>query len=261
VLFRSDFATATQIDHLPYTNAQDTSLATVGSDDMFCGGLGGSVWYRITSQADQDIYVDATASDFPVSVSAYTGARGSLTQIGCEAGVLKINAAAGQTYNLMLSPFFRGSGGNLALNIYAVPALKLQVQVNETGFFDPRSGLAVICGKMTTSRPCQVRLAGTVIQDHGHSHHAAGTFQVSTVCPQSIVWRAVIPRPQNRFVGGTARVELAGFAFDAAAGDSADANARASVTLHGSDIHVLVDSGPPNQAAPKPHLVDTPVKQ
>jgi len=223
---------------------------------MFCGGLGGSVWYRITSQADQDIYVDATASDFPVSVSAYTGARGTLTQVGCSVGVLKINESAGQTYNLMLSPFFRAAGGHLALNCYAIPALKLQLQVNETALFDPRSGQAVVCGKITTSRPCQVRLAGTLIQDRGRDSHALGPFQLSVLCPQSMVWRAVIPRPSVRFLGGAARVELVGFAFDADAGDSADANARIPVKLHGADIHLNFDTaGPPVQALPKPHIV------
>lgn len=249
-----DFAAATVIDHLPYTNFQDTSLATIGSDDMFCGGLGGSVWYRITSQNDQDIYVDTTASDFPTSVSGYTGAPGSLTQIGCALGVLKIHATAGRTYNLMLSPFFRATGGNLALNVYAVPSLKLQLQVNETGLFDPRSGQAIISGKMTTSRPCLVRLAGTVVQDRGRDHHATGDFQVSLICPNTLVWRAIIPRPSVRFLGGQARIEVTGFAFDSDAGDSADANSTRFIKLHGADIH-LPDAGPPVQVAPKPHIV------
>lgn len=251
-----DFADSTVISHLPYTNFQDTSLATIGPDDIFCGGLGGSVWYRITSQSDQDIYIDATASDFPVSVSAYTGPRGTLTQVGCALGVLKINANAGQTYNLMLSPFFRATGGNLALNVYAVPALKLQLQINEIGFFDPKSGQAIVFGTVSTTRPCQIRLAGTLTQDRGRDHHASAVFQLGTVCPRSIVWRVNLPRPSSRFEGGPARIEVTGFAFDSDAGDSADAEAKTFIKLHGSDIH-LPDTGPPSQATPKPHIVGT----
>jgi hypothetical protein len=255
-----DFTAATVIDHLPYTNFQDTSLATVGADDMFCGGLGGSVWYRIIAQDDEDIYVDATASDFPASVSAYTGARGALTQIGCSLGLLKINASAGQTYNVMVSPFFRATGGNLSLNVHAVPALKLQMQVNESGLFDPRTGRAIIYGKLMTTRPCRVSLAGTLAQNHGHDQGVAVTFQLTTVCPQTVAWRAVVTKPLRRFEGGPARIQIAGFAFDEDAGDSADGNIQTQIRLRGAEIKGG-DPGPEQQVAPKPHIVSISAKR
>jgi hypothetical protein len=255
-----DFAAATVIDHLPYTNVQDMTLATIGPDDMFCGGLGGSVWYRITAQDDEDIYIDATASDFPVSASAYTGARGALTQIGCALGVLKINASAGQIYNVMLSPFFRATGGNLSLNVHAVPALKLQMQVNESGLFDPRTGRAIIYGKVMTTRPCRVSLAGTLAQEHGHNGGAAVTFQLTTLCPETVAWRAVVTKPLLRFEGGPARIQIAGFAFDEDAGDSADGSIQTQVRLRGAEIK-QTDPGPEQQVASKPHIVSVKAKR
>jgi hypothetical protein len=57
-----------------------------------------------------------------------------------------------------------------------------------------------------------------------------------------------------RFLGGQARIEVTGFAFDSDAGDSADANSTRFVKLHAADIH-LPDAGPPVEVDPKPHIV------
>lgn len=231
-----DFAAATVIPSLPYTNSQDTTLATVGPDDMFCGGLGPSVWYVITASEDEDIYVDTQGSDYPVSVSAYTGARGSLTQIGCALGILKIRALPGQQYHFMLSPFFRATGGNLALSIHAVPALKMQVFVDDRGTFDPRTGRATIWGTLTTSRSVPVNMAGTLTQDRGRGHHVSARFNLSTSCAGKASWSATLQqRVSDRFDGGPAELELAGFAFDAEAGDSADTQLKISIKLSASD--------------------------
>jgi hypothetical protein len=217
-----EVTSATTISSVPYSKIQDTSLATAGLDDVFCGGIGGSVWYRLPAHESADIYVETAGSDYEVSVSVFTGTPGHLTQIGCAFGQLKFQATAGQVYSIMLSPFFRTTGGQLRLTVRATPLLRIKVLVDGRVRLDPRTGAVTIRGTIKSNRPASVYLGGMVSQSRGRNRAGASNFLTSTDCTGTSAWTATIARPMPGFDPGMGALKLSGFAFDYATGDVAD---------------------------------------
>ena len=78
-----DFDNATAISSLPFSDALDTTQATTASDDPDCVGNAHSVWYSFTPSTTMVVIGDTFGSDYDTTLSAYTGSRGSLTQIAC----------------------------------------------------------------------------------------------------------------------------------------------------------------------------------
>ena len=226
-----DFVSATMISSLPYVKVQDTTLATAGPDDVFCAGLGASVWYRLAAQANENVHVDTQGSDYPVSVSAYTGTQGQLTQIGCAFGSLKFKAVKGQTYHLLLSPFFRAAGGRLNLTVQAVPALAIRVQVDRRAVLNPRTGQVTLTGRIRSNRAVNFSLAGTLSQNRGRNRRCSADFRVDALCPGTASWSAILPAPEQPFDWGAVKVSLAAFAYDPEEGDAADSLLQTVVTL------------------------------
>jgi len=122
-----DFDGATTADPLPYTNTQDTTLASAGSDDSTptCGGgsQNNSVWYSITPTENLPLRVNTLGSDYDTVLSVYSGERGSLQEIICNddaPGALQssvaFDAVSGVNYHVMISSYSAG-GGNLTINL------------------------------------------------------------------------------------------------------------------------------------------------
>jgi hypothetical protein len=226
-----DFAFATVIPSLPFAATQDTTLATIGAEDVFCGGLGASVWYRYAAREDADIYVDTRASDYNVSVSAYNGLPTPLTQIGCAVGVLKFKATRGTVYHILLNPFFRAAGGRLNLLVRSVPPLKIQVSIDGPVLLDPKTGKATIRGRVKSNRPVTFSFAGTLCQNSGHNYQSKATFNLSMSCEKNARWTATLGSSDRPIRPGFGVVAATGFGFDAAAGDSASDDIRTVVLL------------------------------
>jgi hypothetical protein len=125
-----NFATATLITSLPYTNSEDTSTATGAGDDptLSCPAIPGSyyntVWYRYTPPSSVNLTVDTLGSNYDTVLGVWTGSQGSLTSVACNddySGTLSLaqfNASAGTTYYIETASHNPG-GGNLTLNVYA----------------------------------------------------------------------------------------------------------------------------------------------
>ncbi len=78
------------VSALPYTNSQDTRLATPNPTDpiLMCADSGGgnTVWYTYTADSTRYIKFStsgSTPSTYDVAMALYTGTCGSLTQVDC----------------------------------------------------------------------------------------------------------------------------------------------------------------------------------
>src|SRR4051794_11374697 len=78
-----DVGAATSIGSLPYTNTQDTTEATPGTNDPSCVGNGPTVWYSYTPSSNVHLDANTFGSTYDTTLSVYTGSPGSLTQIAC----------------------------------------------------------------------------------------------------------------------------------------------------------------------------------
>jgi hypothetical protein len=130
-----DFDDAIQITGLPFSDSnRDTRAATTAADDPDCFGREATVWYRFTPDQDARVEISTAGSNYSTSLSAYTGERGSLTQVGCTTTaipgplpVLRLDVSAGVTYHIMVAAAsfgFPAAGGSLSLSVEAltVPA-------------------------------------------------------------------------------------------------------------------------------------------
>ncbi len=122
-----DFANATVIDALPFTDTVDTTGATreTGEPTAPCdfGPLSGTVWYAFTPPESESISASANGSFFSAMVAVYTGnSLASLTELGCQpfGGLLTFDASAGTTYYFQVAGLF-GQGGPLQFQLTVPP--------------------------------------------------------------------------------------------------------------------------------------------
>jgi hypothetical protein len=114
-----DFQNATPITTLRFTDTVDTSKAKAAKDDPTdCGSPSNSVWYVLTAQTPMLVAIGTLGSSYFPNMAVYTGTRGNLTQVACDAGGASFQATAGTTYHVMVtSPL--GGGGTLGFNLIA----------------------------------------------------------------------------------------------------------------------------------------------
>jgi PKD repeat protein len=123
-----DFADATPIPGLPFSDVVDTSAATTeaGEPVPACGyGLSnGSAWYAFTPSESGSI--SAASSAYYSEIAAYTGSSVSgLTSVGCAGpwgGRLTFHADAGTTYYFQVGTIFGETGPfTFALDVAPAP--------------------------------------------------------------------------------------------------------------------------------------------
>lgn len=128
-LSNDNFANATVIPALPYTNIVDTSAATVEAGERLpsCAASfpspGKTAWYSFTPTTSGSISAGTMNTSFPTMLAAYTGnALTSLSEVGCAifSGKATFLANAGTTYFFQLGGFF-GDGGLLTFNLETTP--------------------------------------------------------------------------------------------------------------------------------------------
>jgi C1A family cysteine protease len=141
-------ASAKLVSSGTFTNSMSTATATVAADDPTpsCGNgrKNRSVWYKYTPSVSGTAVIDTFGSNYDTVLSAYTGACGSFTSVGCNdessgghQSKITLNVTAGTTYYLMVSSY-TSSGGTLQFNltgpapvIYA-PCGNLPARISET---------------------------------------------------------------------------------------------------------------------------------
>jgi subtilisin-like proprotein convertase family protein len=130
------FAGALAFSSLPYFYGQHTQDATTAGNDPTtpCGSgstptQSNSVWFNFTPSADAVVNVSTEGSSFDTVVAVYTGAKGSLTPVGCDddsgTGLLSmlgpLLVRAGTVYHVEVMDFGLPTGGALELSVTAKP--------------------------------------------------------------------------------------------------------------------------------------------
>jgi PKD repeat protein len=117
-----DFAAATPLTALPFTDVVDTTDATLEpGEPSSCHPADDSVWYSLAPAADATIRADAAGSSSIPQVAVYrqdSSGLSGLTFLGCDSfgfGPAVVEVQAGSTYYLRASTLF-GEGGALELN-------------------------------------------------------------------------------------------------------------------------------------------------
>ncbi|MBA3690516.1 MAG: hypothetical protein H0W82_03770 [Actinobacteria bacterium] len=207
-----DFASATPIGQMPFTDAVNTVDATTqATDPVVCGGAAHSVWYSYTSDRDGTLTFDTFGSDFDTQLSAYTGTEGSLTMVACndDANMLQsqitIDITTGTTYYFMATGCCRtadGTSGNLVVHA-DVRALPFTFDVTfSSGSTDPKTHATTISGTVVCSEPGSVDIAGELQQ-----RLASGLFSVQVVCsPETSTFTATVSPSAGSFMPGKATV-------------------------------------------------------
>jgi PKD domain len=138
-----DFANATLISSLPYTNSAETAVATLefGEPNPTCafGSLAGSVWYAFTPQTTGSVSATADAP-FDHAVAAYTGETlTGLSEVGCVnfGNLLTFKATAGTTYFFQVGGIF-GQSGPITFNLGAAaqPQPSFSFSPSDASIFD-----------------------------------------------------------------------------------------------------------------------------
>ncbi|HEX8156021.1 MAG TPA: PKD domain-containing protein [Solirubrobacteraceae bacterium] len=123
-----DFASATAISSLPFTDTVDaTSASTEPGEPQSCFFSDQTVWYAITPSQDGTLAADASGSTATAQVTAYRADASGLSGLsfltcanfGDARAVFEVQA--GQTYYLQASALF-ASAGSLRVNVKTVPA-------------------------------------------------------------------------------------------------------------------------------------------
>ena len=82
-----DLGNALAIAALPYVNVQDTTGATVATDDPLLGCVTArkydTVWYRYTPPNDVPLEISTAGSNYDTVLAVWTGARGALQLVTC----------------------------------------------------------------------------------------------------------------------------------------------------------------------------------
>ena len=138
-----DFDDAIEIDSPAFTHTIDATEAIDSLDDPPCiawswGYPARTVWYRWTAPGNRRVRIQTNGSAYRPALSVFTGPRGALTQIGdCEHQgefpALEFDAAAGQTYHIMVGTFRQQDGvGELKLAFSAKAAATLTLGTSAT---------------------------------------------------------------------------------------------------------------------------------
>ena len=226
-----DFDVATVVaTPLPFTDEIDTDLATSASDDPDCNGNAFSVWYVFTADANAEIEANTFGSGYETTVSAWTGTRGDLTQVGCGGSRVRFQAVAGETYYFMVGSAFE-EAGHLVFTVRELPPpLVLGLSINATGTVN-RAGVATFGGSLTCSREAaDVTIIGTVRQQQGKKA-AVASFIRTVSCTTPVAWTASVAGETAPFRRGDAAVVASINFFDEGRDEVVSARASRTVRL------------------------------
>src|SRR5207248_2254312 len=137
-----DFANATVINSLPFSDSVDMSEATVAQDDPLpscadptIGNGPGTVWYSLTLNHDAEIVYNTIGSSYEPGVVVYTGTRGALNEVQCSGGFFAplLSAHANTTYYFLIQNF----NGLLVFNVDDVrppqPPATIKLSIDKIG--------------------------------------------------------------------------------------------------------------------------------
>jgi hypothetical protein len=206
---------------LPQVFDQDTTEATVTTDDFGCGAGGldaASVWYSFTPTEDMFVLVSAANSDYLVGINVFAGAADAESLIDCGDVFLGLSAQAGTTYYLMLADVEGGApfGGNLHLEIsLPPPPIEVGLTVDATGSVNTKTGVATLHGTVEcTAVLANAEITVELVQTAGRfTIHGAGDG-VASCSERPTAWAVEVNGDNGKFGGGKVAVVASAFACD-----------------------------------------------
>jgi len=217
-----DFDNAISIVGLPFSDTTSTVEATAALDDPqpTCVPTSHTVWYQFTPTTDMRIAANTSGSDYDTTISVFTGARGSLTEVACNddsifglQSLVAFDAQAGETYHFMTGSFSDSDGGNLVFNVNVTgPPIEFDLQVDPVARVKPSTGVVVVSGTVTCSRPAFADIYGDLSQRAGR-FYIHGFFYTSFECDGVTSWSGVAVGDNGIFVGGKAEAAIYANAF------------------------------------------------
>jgi hypothetical protein len=219
-----DISNATVITSMPVHQVADMTQATwdPSTDDGSCNSWyhAQSVWYQFTPAASGQVEFDPTSSNQPMVIDVYTGTPGALSFLSCGSGGggdagnpqgELLNATAGTTYWIMVSPICCVSNPNLDLWIY--PAAVPQVTLGPVSGTVDKAGNAELSGTLTCAGviPSPITISGSIQQPIGRKSSVTGTFTTTITCGAAQTWQALAQPATGKFAGGSATVTIPAF--------------------------------------------------
>lgn len=208
-----DFANATTISSLPFSDTVDTTEATsepVDAEVVAACGVSvtatKTVWYSYTAPSDQFVAVDTSGSDYPVGVGVVTGGPGSFSAVSCFTGFGSFSALAGQTYYLGIADIGSGTGGTLTLSVTAPEPPTVDFSVDRFGHFNPHTGEATVTGTGTCTGSPSGQIFVSLTQQKEDVTAFGFGFADLPCDGTEHSWSAAIQPFEGRFRGGPANV-------------------------------------------------------
>jgi len=215
-------AGAIALSAIPVTFTENTTEATVTTDDIGCGAGGtdqATVWFTLTLASATSVLVDATGSDYPVGVNVFEGSADANNLVTCVEGAASFDAAAGTTYYLMFADIDGDAtnGGQLDVSIdVAPPPLEVSLTVNSAGKVNPKTGEATISGTISCTRMADFSdVSVSLRQPIGRFAIRGFGFDSPACDTTSTDWFASVVGENGKFGPGKATADVSAFACDA----------------------------------------------
>lgn len=202
---------------LPQVISQDTSEATVSSDDVGCGAGGldqSTVWYTFTPAEFVDLAIDPSASSYLVGVNVFDTTPTQEALIACFQGAATLKLEGGRTYYLMFADTDGDAtnGGALEVSLDLPPPppppLEIQLTVDATARVS-RAGLATVTGTVTCSTETEfLEVGGSIRQTLGRFSIHGGGWTATSCGPAPATWTIEFEGENGKLAGGKAAVEL-----------------------------------------------------
>jgi hypothetical protein len=205
---------ATLIGALPFSDSVSIDEATTDALDATlnaqCGAPAteGSVWYRFDATQDGGLVFDVSGSTFSAGALVTAGDPANGNVITCGPGAVGFAVSAGQSYFVMAFSDTPGvTTGTLVVRAEAIPPPpEVDVTVNPTGTFDPKSGAATISGTLQCSgADAQFAFVDVTLRQTIGRFTLLGFGSIDAACQASPQpWSVEVFSENGKFSGGKA---------------------------------------------------------
>ncbi len=235
-----DFAMATEISAVPFSDSLDTLDATADAADPDCLGIGTwhSVWYAWTPGMDLEVAVSTSGSEYDTIASVWTYDGVEFTEVGCNddygglTSLVPFSAVEGETYYILISSYREEGGGLLevALYEYVYVPFVVTVALDDARTHVP-SGEGKAWGTLTCSEPGWYDVYGSFTQRAGRFTVGSSFYTYGECTEGEMEWVAPI-WGESSLVG---RVDyyVSIWGYSSATGESDYASAMGSTTVRG----------------------------
>jgi hypothetical protein len=213
-------AGALTISSIPTSITENTTEATVSTDDFGCGSGGfdhATVWYTFTPAADVNLAIDATASSYDVGVNVFEGVADAAHLLNCFGGPGATQLTGGTTYYIMFADADEDAtnGGTLNADLsVAPPRIEVSLTVDSIGKVD-KAGVATLTGTISCTADADLAdIQVSLRQQVGRFTIHGSAFTGATCGPSGSTWWIQIRGDNGTFGSGKATADVFAEACD-----------------------------------------------